>query len=85
MKTRVASHSVRVMMLTVEDEGIGRAADFGALLGRIGRFRRRRSRRRHGSLVGLTVRAGRHHVDVDCVSQSVVLDLNLRIAESAGR
>jgi hypothetical protein len=40
VETRVASNNVWVVVLAVEDEGIGRAADFGALLGRVRGCRR---------------------------------------------
>jgi hypothetical protein len=53
VEARVASDNVWVVVLAVEDEGIGRAADFGALLGRVGGCRR--FGRRHSSLLRLDV------------------------------
>jgi len=40
VEARVACNNVGVMVLAVENESIGRAADFGALLGRVRRCRR---------------------------------------------
>lgn len=51
------------MMLAVEDESISRAAGLDALLEKIGRFWRRRIKRRQRSLVGLTVRDRRHNTE----------------------
>jgi len=81
VEARVACNNVGVMVLAVENESIGRAADFGALLGRIRKCRR--LGRRNNSLLRLDVHARRQHTDTKRIRGSVVFDLDLRIAESA--
>ena len=72
VKAGVLSDGGSVVVLAVQDEGVGRSADFDFLLGAVDRLRGGGS-----ALVELTARAGREDTDADGVGLSVILDLGL--------
>lgn len=70
VKARVTGNNVGMVVLAVENESIGRAADFGALLGRVRRCRR--LGRRNDSLLQLDMRSRRQHTDTKQIRASAV-------------